>query len=102
HLFASGAGEPVELRATRILGLTPFGIEPTHALQPLKRGKERPGIDFEDAARNLLNPASDTEAMHRFQAERFENEHVQRALDYVGAWFIHSPRLLCFILAVKM
>ena len=40
--------------------------------------------DFlEDSPRYLLNAAGDTEAMHGFKAERFENQHIQRALNYI-------------------
>src|SRR5262245_19066123 len=90
ELFSPRASERIELRPAGVIGLAPHGIQPPNTLQPLKRREERPGVDFEDATCNLLNPAGDFEAMHLFQAERFENELVQRALDQVCIWFVHG------------
>jgi hypothetical protein len=32
----------------------------------------------------LLDAAGDAEAMHRLEAQRLEDQHVERALDHVG------------------
>src|SRR5207245_6434812 len=80
ELLLSGARERIELRPARVLGPAPLGVEPPGALQALERGEERAGVHLEDAARDLLDAAGDAEAMHRLEAERLENEHVERAL----------------------
>ena len=80
------------LRPARVLGLPPFGVEPSGALQPLQRRQQRAGIDLEDAARDLLDAPGDAEAVHRLETERLEDEHVERALDDVGIRFVHRTR----------
>src|SRR5436189_84412 len=72
ELLPAGPGERVEPGATRVLRLSPFGIEPAGALQPLQGGEERSGVDLEDAARDLLHAAGDAEPVHRLEAQRLE------------------------------
>ena len=55
----------------------------------MERREQGPGIHFEDSARHLLDAARDAEPVHRLQAERLENQHVQRALDYVRIRLVH-------------
>src|SRR5262245_47050725 len=74
----------------RILRVAPLGVEQPGALEPLERGEQRAWIDFEDAARDLLDAPSDAETVHRLEAEGFEDQHVQRALNDVGVWFGHG------------
>src|SRR5688500_17634646 len=88
--LATGARQRVKARAARIFRLTPLGVEPAGPLEPLERGQQRSGIDFEDPARHLFYTARDPEAVHRLQAERFENQQVEGALDDVGAWLFHD------------
>jgi hypothetical protein len=41
--------------------------------------------------------------VHRLQAERLENEHVEGSLDDVGVLVVHGTRrYIAFILIVKM
>ena len=94
ELFPAGARERVELRAARVLRLAPLGVEPARALQPLERGEERAGIDLEHAARDLLDAPRDAEAVHRLEAERLEDEHVERALDDIGVRLVHAKTAL--------
>src|SRR5512144_1450103 len=79
ELFAAGTGEAVELRAAGVLRVTPLGVEPAGALESLEGGEERPRIDLEDAARDLFDSTRDAEAVERLEAQRLEDEHVQRA-----------------------
>src|SRR4029078_12516606 len=65
ELFPTGARELVELRASRILRLTPLAVEPARPLEALQRGEQRSGIHLEDAARYLLDPPRDSKAVHR-------------------------------------
>ena len=81
----------VHLGAARVLGLSPLGVEPARALEPLQRREQGTGVDLEHAARDLLDPAGDAEPVHRLEAEGLENQHVERALNYVGRRFVH-PR----------
>ena len=43
----------------------------------------------ENAAARLLDAHSDPVAVHRLKCEGFQNEHVQRALDQIGAILGH-------------
>src|SRR4029079_18220964 len=84
------ACERVVLRAPRIRGVATLGVEPPGSLEPCQRGQQRPGIDLEHSARDLLDPARDAEAMHGFEAERLENQHVQSALYEIVILGIHA------------
>ena len=85
----SGAREAVVLRASRVGCLTPFGFEPSSALQTIQRGEQRARVDLEHTPRDLLDPAGDAEPVHRLEAQRFEDEHVERALNDVGFGSVH-------------
>ena len=63
--------------------------EATLVAHNLVEGEQRPGIYLEDAARDLFNAPCDPEAVHRLQAERLQDQHVECALDYVSAVFVH-------------
>ena len=92
------------LRPARIGRLLPLGVEPAGAFQALQGRQERPGVDLEHAAGDLLDAPSDAEAVHRLEAERLEDEHVERALDDVGTRSVghRGRRYQGLILIVKM
>src|SRR5580704_7663159 len=90
QLLLAAAGERVELGAARVLGLAPLRVQPSGALQPLQRREQRSWIHLEYAARDLFHAAGDTKAMHGLQAQRFQDQHVQRALDYVRFLVVHT------------
>ncbi len=92
----------VDLRAPRVLGLAPFGVEPAGALEPLQRRQQRSGVDLEDAARDLLDTPRDAEAVHRLEAERLEDEQVERALNDVGVGFVHAETVSSLTMIVKI
>src|SRR6185437_13680313 len=62
-------GEPVVAGAAVVLRRAPFGADPPLELEPLERGVERPLVDVEHAARELLDALADPPAMHRLQRE---------------------------------
>src|SRR5436190_4286361 len=78
------ARQRVDAGATRIFGLAPLGVDEAAALEALQRRQQRTGVDLEDAARDLLDPPRDPEAVHRLETERLEDEHVERAGYEVG------------------
>src|SRR5262245_292204 len=102
ELLLPRARERIELRAARVLGVAPLGVAPAGPFQPLQRDEQRAGIHAEHAARDLLDTARDAEAVHRLEAQRLENQHVERALDDVGGRVVHARTLRSFILTVKM
>src|SRR5687767_7529114 len=89
ELSPAGARERIELRAARVLRLTPLGVEESAALEPLERGEQRSGIDLEHPARDLLDAPRNPESMHRLETERLEDEHVEGALNDVGRRLVH-------------
>src|SRR5262245_46833784 len=93
--------ETVVFRAPGVFGLAPLGIQPALTLQAIQRRQQRPGIHLEDAARDLLHPPRDAKPVHRFKAERFQDEHVKSALNHVGAGRVHSGILPSLLLIVK-
>jgi hypothetical protein len=100
ELPAALARQLVVPRAPRVLRLTPLGVEPAGALEPLQRREERPRVHLEHPARHLLDPPRDAEAVHRLEADRLEDEHVERALD--DAVVRHAATIRLLILIVKM
>src|SRR5215813_9591492 len=84
ELLPACARERVKPGAARILGLAPLGIEPSCTLQTLQRGQERAGVDLKHAAGDLLDPPGDAEAVHGLQAQGFENQHIEGALNDVS------------------
>src|SRR4029077_4444716 len=52
-------------------------------LQPLKGDKQRSGIEAENALAHLFEPNSDPISMHGLERQRFQNKHVQCALDEI-------------------
>src|SRR5438067_1287564 len=100
QLLSAGARQRIEPRAPRVLGLPPFAVHPAGAFQPLQRHQQRAGIHLEHAAGHLLDAARDAEAVHWLEAERLQNEHVERALDDVRR-LVHGASVVGFILMVK-
>src|SRR4249920_3412071 len=89
ELLSSGAREVVELGASRVLGLSPLAVEPSRALETLERGEQRSRIHLEYVARDLLDASRDPEAVQRLQAQRLQDQHVQRSLNDVGIRLLH-------------
>src|SRR6185503_19266346 len=84
ELAAARARQRVVLRAPGVRRIAPFGVEPAGTLEALQRGEEGAGIHLEHAARDLLDPPADAEAVQRPEAQRLEDQHVQGPLDDVG------------------
>src|SRR5262249_37688976 len=47
-------------------------------------------VDAKDAFARLLDAPRDPEAVHRLEAERLEDQHVERAGNHVGRWSGHG------------
>ena len=90
ELLSARTGQAVDLGAASILSLFPLGVEPSGALEPLQRGEQRAGVHLEDAARDLLHPAGDAEAVHGLQAEGLQYQHVECSLDHVSVLIVHG------------
>src|SRR5947209_4798958 len=71
--FPSGARQRIELAATAVLRVAPFGVEHAGALEALQRDEQRSGVHLEHAARDLLDPAGNAETMQRRQAQGLED-----------------------------
>lgn len=91
-LFAPRFREPVILGPAIILGLAPFRFDPAPVLQAVERRVKRTFADAQHVVRPLLNALTDAEAMRRFAAQNFQDEHVQRALEKIG--FLHNRCLV--------
>ena len=84
-------GEDVILCAPAILGGFPFASDQPRSLQPLKGDKQRTCIEAENALAHLFEPDGDPISVHGFERQRFQNEHVQSALDEITRLFRHKP-----------
>ncbi len=70
EMFTSRFGELVVLGAAAVLGLAPFGAEPSLVLQSVQGWKERPGPHVERAVSDLLHAPGDPEPMIRPKRQR--------------------------------
>jgi hypothetical protein len=59
-------------------------------LQADQRGIERTHLHLENLGRHLPEALRQTEAVHRFELERFQDQHVERALQQIGFFFVHN------------
>ena len=77
---ASGGSEPVELRATIVLGEPPLRLDPSALIETMQRRIQRPFADDEHFAGELLNPPRDRVPVRRPPRERLEHEQIERSL----------------------
>jgi hypothetical protein len=54
----------------------------------MQRGEQGSRFDVERAASNLLDTASDAQAVSWLEQERAQNQQVKRALEQIGLWRI--------------
>src|SRR5439155_21425211 len=106
ELLLPGAGEFVKPRAARVLRVAPLGVQPSSAFETLERRQQGTRIHLEDAARDLLDAAGNAEAVHRLEAQSFQDEHVERALDDIGVGLVHgcdssAPHLDCQDVSIR-
>src|SRR5262245_57921847 len=94
ELPSAGAGQRVVLRPPRARRRAPFGVDCAGALEPLQCREQRSGVDLEDAARDLLDPLADAEAVERLQTQGLQDQHVQRSLNNVRVGLVHTSRPL--------
>src|SRR5258705_2265294 len=73
----------VILCAPAILGGFPFASDQPRSLQPLKGDEQRTCIEAENAFAHLFEPDCDPISVHGFERQRFQNEHVQSALNEI-------------------
>src|SRR5258708_19040168 len=92
ELFAPERRQDVILRAPVVLRVPPFALEPAGPLQPAERRKQRSRVHLEDALADLLDTHRYPVAVHRFQFQCFQDQHVQRALDQATRFVRHETR----------
>ena len=93
ELALAVAREPVVLGLTVVLRRVPFRIDPALLLQAMERRVERPLVDPQDVARDLLDALRDAPAVHRLERQRLQDEHVERALQEILFLTSHARRL---------
>ena len=52
-------------------------------MPPLQSNKELAGVDTECSVAHLLEPDRNSISVHRFESQRFQDQHVESALDKV-------------------
>ena len=90
ELLPSGARERVELRPARVLGLSPLGVEPAGALEPLERGEERTGLTLKTPREICSMRRAMPKPCMGWRLSVLRDQHVQRALNDVGGRLVHS------------
>jgi hypothetical protein len=90
--FFASVGEDVVFGAAIVFGGAPFAVDPAGALEAEERGAEGAGVDLEDAFTDLIDADGDAVAVHGFERESFEDEHVESSLDDGGGFIGHGER----------
>ena len=75
--------QDIILCAPAILGGLPFTLDQSISLQPLKGDEQRTCIEAENALAHLFEPDGDPISVHGLERQRFQNEHVQSALNEI-------------------
>src|SRR5437667_4938186 len=88
--LSSLLGQGVILCTPAVLGRFPFAFDQSIPLQPLKGHKQRTCIETENALAHLFEPHGDPVSVHGFERQRFQNEHVQGALDEITGLVPHG------------
>ena len=90
ELFAAGRGQFVIARFAIVVGHAPFRLDPALRFQSVKRRIKRTLLDVQNIFRHLLDPVRDSEAVSRIVLERFQDQHVERAVNKVWFFFCHN------------
>src|SRR3954454_19010340 len=77
--------QPVELGALIRIGLSPLRGYPTFLREPLQGGIQRTGFDLQHVGRLRANRLSDRVAVLRSPLQGAEDQHVEGAVEKVGA-----------------
>jgi len=85
ELTVARGGELVVAPAAVVLGDAPGRLEPSSSLHAQQRGVQRPLGDEEDVAGHRLDAVGDAPSMHGLEGERLQNQHLQGALEKLGA-----------------
>ena len=89
---AAPTGQTVRLDAAAAGRHFPVPFDPAVLLQPMKRGKERPRLHDERAARDLLDPIGDADAVPRFELQGLQDEEIERPLHQFRLALRHQAR----------
>jgi len=76
--------QDVVFSSPAVLGGFPFASDQSRSLQPLKGDKQRTCIEAENALAHLFEPDGDPISVHGIERQRFQNEHVQSALNEIA------------------
>jgi len=90
QLFPARLGEDVVLGAPVIRGGAPVGFDEALPLQAAEGGKQRAGVDLENAAADLLDAQADAIAVQWLQRQGLQDEHVERALNQLSRFGRHA------------
>src|SRR5450631_1494679 len=98
--------EQVILRATIVLRRAPLGLHAPAALHPAKSWKQGSRVDAEDAGADLLNAQGYAVAVHGFESQGLEDQHLKCPLDHVTrsglCYVVHLTGHRSLLLTIKM
>src|SRR6185437_14653897 len=99
QLTAAGGGEAIVTGAAAVFGGAPAGGDPAGGLHAVQRGVERPLLDPQEIAGDLVDVLGDAEAVHAFlraALQGVQHQQVERALEVVCShrrlWY-HRTRI---------
>src|SRR5215469_1474936 len=90
ELLTAGFSQAVVFGPAIILSCPPLRLNPSGTLETAERGKEGTGIHLKNAFADLLDAHGNPITVHRFQRQRFQDQHVQRPLHQIGCFVCHQ------------
>src|SRR5262249_8065474 len=93
ELLSSGGSQFVVASFSIAIGDTPFGFDPPLCLQTIKSRVEGTLLHAQNFVRHLLNAVRNGEPVPRVMLERFQDQHVERAVNEI--WFFSGHGRVC-------
>src|ERR1700733_8744390 len=91
ELAPPSRSQTVELRLAFVVRFPPLAGDPTLMFQSIERWIQRALLDLQLFARDLLNAQQNPVAVQRAKRDRFEDQHVQCALQQINRFAHVSP-----------
>src|SRR5205814_10204325 len=90
ELHSAGGGQLIGARLSVTIGNAPSGFDPALGLEAIKSWIKRSLLDVKDVFRHLMDPVGNRQTVPRIMLKRFQDQHVERAINEI--WFLFGHR----------